>query len=97
MVDLFNGTKVVIPLNNSVDVSYLNNTVNYIKSLVHIEPTVVIRKQTIGWVISFDLKDIFLDKNESFAIDKFFNGFCHIESSHSSNYMKLFTPPNLST
>ena len=54
MVDLFNGTKVVIPLNNSVDVSYLKNTINYIKSLVHIEPTVVIRKQTIGRGISFD-------------------------------------------
>lgn len=95
MVDLFNGTKVIVPLNKSVNSDYLDNIVNYIKALVNVEPSVVVRKHTLGWVLSIDLIDIFLTKEESIAVDTFFQGCCHIESNYSSNYMKLFTPSDL--
>ena len=95
MVDLFNGTRIIVPLTKSIDSDYLNNTMNYIKSLINIDPVIVVKKHTLGWILSIDLVDIFLSDENALSISNFFKGCCHIEVSDSSNYMRLFKPDNL--
>lgn len=92
MLDLFNGTRIIVPLRNSIDSSYLDNTVNYIKLLIKVEPSISIKKNTLGWVIELCLSGIYLTRDVCENIASFFGEGCHIECDSTSNFEKLFSP-----